>query len=264
MKNNLTVTPAQESLVLNESLRPYLGMSTIGHSCPRFLWYVFNWAQRSTLSMRETRLFARGHREEEVVLADLVSWGYIILGRQKEYTHLEGHIQGHSDALLEDPLGNCILLEVKTVSSKFWKTLIKAKTLRDYSEVYEGQVLLYLFFEQEAKYCLEVFVNKDTDERIYTKVERDDDKAIELLHRAADIVVDRTIPPKIGGPTFFKCKMCPYYNICHFSENINTSCRVCVYSQIHSENRWYCAKHSHYLTVEQQLEKCNGFTAISI
>lgn len=45
--------------------RSHLGASLIGHSCSRYLWYVFRWVYDHRFDGRMLRLFNRGHREED-------------------------------------------------------------------------------------------------------------------------------------------------------------------------------------------------------
>ena len=50
--------------------RSHLGASLIGHSCKRYLWYLFRWTFREQTDGRKQRLFNRGHREE----ARFIEW----------------------------------------------------------------------------------------------------------------------------------------------------------------------------------------------
>lgn len=49
--------------------RRHLGGSLIGRKCSREIWYGFRWAKKNTHSGRMLRLFNRGHREEERLVA---------------------------------------------------------------------------------------------------------------------------------------------------------------------------------------------------
>ena len=61
---NLTTLDKINSGLIKQELRPYLGMSQIGHHCERYLWLSFRWCFDSYFEPRMLRLFARGHREE--------------------------------------------------------------------------------------------------------------------------------------------------------------------------------------------------------
>ena len=55
--------------------RSHLGASLIGHSCSRYLWYLFRWVFHYQFSGRMYRLFQRGHREEDVINQYLTGMG---------------------------------------------------------------------------------------------------------------------------------------------------------------------------------------------
>lgn len=255
--------PQEEDTLIEEPPRAYLGMSELGHECPCYLWYSFRWVLQRKITQQQKRLFSRGHNEEPIVIRDLLSWGYSLVEEQSEYTAAEGHIQGHSDAKLKTPLNDYVLLEVKTVSTRFWNQLIKSSTVKEYNKQYYSQAILYLLHEQDCEYCIFIFVNKDTDERFYTWVNRQDNEAQDLLARGFDILVSDVIPDKIGGPAHWKCKMCQFYDICHYKDNWQISCRTCQFAEIHNKGEWYCTKHNKNLSFEEQRKACDNFTSLS-
>jgi hypothetical protein len=55
--------------------RPYMGISSRGHACERFLWLQFRWAIREKFSGRMLRLFRRGQDEEVTMVRDLACAG---------------------------------------------------------------------------------------------------------------------------------------------------------------------------------------------
>ena len=55
----------------SESSRGYLGASSIGHSCERYLWYQFRGCCRPEFSGRMYRLFGTGDLEEARFVKDL-------------------------------------------------------------------------------------------------------------------------------------------------------------------------------------------------
>jgi CRISPR/Cas system-associated exonuclease Cas4 (RecB family) len=256
--------PVQEDQIVEEPPRDYLGMSQLGHDCPRYLWYTFRWAKKKLLTQRQARLFARGHLEEEIVKKDLESWGYKIISSQQEYAEGFGHILGHSDALIETSTGSIELLEIKTVASKFWSKLKKSTSLEEYSPEYYAQAVVYLLFEPTAERCLFVFVNKDNDERHYLTVSRNDEKAQELIDRAVDIINDNTIPAKIYSANYFKCKYCDFYEVCHYGEQVQRTCRTCVNAYPMIDKQWFCDEHSKLLSFEEQRTGCDKFKTLPI
>ena len=59
-----------ESGEIEQTNRVYLGMSQMGHSCSRYLWYYFRWATVQKHTPRKLRIFSRGNHEEPQAYTD--------------------------------------------------------------------------------------------------------------------------------------------------------------------------------------------------
>ena len=73
-KKNSTFNKLEE-LTKPMEMRPYLGMSKLGHPCSRYLWYSFRWCFTVEIEARKKRLFMRGHREEPAIIHELQQIG---------------------------------------------------------------------------------------------------------------------------------------------------------------------------------------------
>jgi len=242
-------------------LRPYLGISGIADNCARKLWYGFRWVKREEIKARLHRLFQRGHREEEIIQADLRSIGvicHVSPDNQPEVVAGNGHIKGHLDDLLDnlpDAPKTRHLGEYKTHNDKSFKAVKKDGVIKS-KPVHYGQMICYMFLKDLTR-GLYVAVNKNDDERYYERIEENPDKAQELLRRGFSIISDETPPPRIGKASWFECKWCSYYEICHFGETPLRNCRTCKWADIHDAGEWKCSGYKLLLTTQQQRLGCD-------
>jgi hypothetical protein len=243
---------------IEQGFRPYLGMSSIGASCARQLWYGFRLCTHKSIQPRVSRLFQRGHKEEPIIQADLRSIGIIHHSDQLEVVDCHGHCKGHIDDILEkipDAPKTPHLGEYKTHNDKSFKDLAK-KGMRLSKPVHYAQMICYMY-KLKLKRGLYIAVNKNDDSRYYERIAEDTDKAESLLRRADDIIGTELPPERIGNSTWYECKWCDYYMICHFGEESLKNCRTCKFCDIHDEGKWKCTGHKIWLSFEQQQLGCH-------
>jgi hypothetical protein len=237
--------------------RPYFGISGIGNECPRALWYSFRWTTERAFSPRVQRLLTRGHREEPIIIADLKKIGIKVSGRQKTIIAGEGHIKGHCDGVAEnvpDAPNTPHLLEFKTANDANFKKIVKQGVQKAKPEYY-AQCQCYMD-KLKLKRALFIVVNKNTDARYYERIRIDKKAAQFYFDRAMDIISTETPPDKIGGATWFSCKWCDHYSVCHFDEPIQENCRTCRFLDIYPRGRWRCSRRKEPRSVKRQREGC--------
>lgn len=247
-----------EDKVIKQDPRPYLGISAIAANCQRSLWYGFRLCSESTIISRLNRLFQRGHREEDIIRADLRSIGIICHSDQKEVITGNGHIRGHIDDLLDnvpDAPKTTHLGEYKTHNDKSFKDL-KNKGVKLSKPVHYGQMQCYMHL-LGLKRALYIAVNKNDDSRYYERIRIDNKKAESLLDRAFSVISTEELPPKIGNPAWFECKMCNHILVCHYGTSPLCNCRTCKYADIHDEGKWMCSGHKIFLSFGQQKIGCD-------
>lgn len=240
-----------------QGFRPYLGISGIGEKCARKIWYGFRFCSQQKISQRMHRLFQRGHREEPIIQADLRKIGIHHHSAQKEVVDGNGHIKGHIDDTLEnvpDAPKTPHLGEYKTHNDKSFKDL-KNKGVKLSKPVHYAQMICYMK-KLKLKRGLYIAVNKNDDARYYERISSDDEKATELIQRGFDIISTEVPPEKIGNSTWFECKWCGHYEICHFGELPLKNCRTCEFGDIHDEGKWKCSGYKIWLSFAQQLLGC--------
>jgi len=259
----LKVQKAIEDGFIIQQPRPYLGISGIGEDCARKLWYGFRICSASKIAQRVQRLFQRGHNEEPMIQADLRRVGIWHHDEQLEIVTGHGHIKGHIDDLLDyvpDAPKTTHLGEYKTHNDKSFKDL-KKRGMKASKPMHYAQMICYMK-ELKLKRGLYIAVNKNNDERYYERISADDAKAKELIKRAVDIIASEIPPTRIGGSTWFACKWCDHYEICHFDGIPLKNCRTCQEGDIHDQGAWKCGLHKISLTFEQQLVGCDKYNIL--
>jgi len=252
---------AIENAKIYETERPYLGMSSIGHPCDRYLFYAFHWAFENYTFAQHRRLLDRGRLEEEVVIRDLSRAGIEVVLQQHEVSDDSKHLCGHIDGIINEiqflNIKKRILLEVKTMNSKSFKGY-KKKGLQETNPEYYAQINQYMHY-LKAEICLFIVTNKDNEERAYDWYEYDDQNFRDYARRATNLLMLDRLPEKIAGPTWFICKMCRARSVCHFNAKIKNNCRTCQYIEIHNEGKWRCAFHNKWLPTQTQRLGCKDY-----
>jgi hypothetical protein len=246
-----------------EEPRDYMGASELGTECERALWYGFRWARKPHAEGRMMRIWRTGHRSEEAVIADLEAIG-IRVQRQQEEVSFGGHILGHIDGTAIGVPGaekTEHLLELKTANRKRFDKLEK-EGVKTAEPRYWVQLQLYML---GLKLTRALFVSRcKDDERLYSeRVHFEREPAEAWLERGHRVSLMSDAPPRIDErPTFYKCKMCDFQDLCHKAKSTDAvNCRTCAHSTpLMSLNvppmAWRCEKWDALIPVENQREGC--------
>lgn len=259
----LEVEKSIEDGMIIQDFRPYLGMSSLAEKCARKLWYGFRMCKHKEITPRVARLFQRGHKEEPIIQADLRAQGVICTvdpNNQPEFTHGNGHIKGHPDDKLlnlPDAPKTPHLGEYKTHNDKSFKDVVK-RGVKLSKPVHFGQMNVYMY-KWKLSRGLYVAVNKNDDARYYERVACDPESAKFLLNRGVDIISTEIPPERMAGPTFYECKWCDYYEICHYGEVPLKNCRTCQYCDICDDGKWECSGLKIELSFGQQKIGCDRY-----
>lgn len=260
--SNPTTLQTLNDLTILQKPRPYLGMSQLGHSCERYLWYSFRWCFNDIISNRIQRLFNRGHREEPAIVETLAKVGVRVYGDQTECVAIHGHCKGHCDGIaigvLEAPMTEH-LAEFKTMNDKAFKEVCK-KGAKASKPVYYVQMQLYMY-KLKLTRALFVAVNKNDDSMYIERIELDKDTAEYYFNRGESIILTDKPPERKENfkPTWFECKWCSAKDICHNKEKVNMNCRTCKYGDILPGGIWACSKYDMTLATEQQRQGCSKY-----
>lgn len=258
--NTNTTLYMLENGEIAQQTRPYLGMSMLGHSCARYLWYTFRWCYTESHTPRKLRLFNRGHREEPAMIEQLQKIGIRIWGQQEEMITGHGHIKGHCDGIcdrvIEAPKAHH-LLEFKTVNDAGMKSMRK-NGIKMHSAVYYAQVQMYMKHLNLTR-CLFMAVNKNDDSYYIERIKYNENIATNIEKRAENIILSEGPPKKEFDSTWYECKWCSARGICFLDEDISESCRSCQHCDLCPKGRWECSKHTFPLTTNQQRLKLNCY-----
>jgi len=236
--------------------RPYLGMSSIGNECARQLWYQFRFFDVSRFDAATLARFDDGHRSEDIVADRLRKVSGIELtthkpdGKQIGFTDIGGHFRGHMDGLitglLQAPKTTHVWEHKCTNEAKFKKLNdLKAKAgekeaLEQWDEVYYAQAVLYMYYAELDRHYLTV-TTAGSREITSCRTEADVFKARELIAKAETIISAEQAPAKLSkDPSFFKCKWCPFSEICHFGKEPRKTCRNCAHGKPVDGGEWEC------------------------
>lgn len=247
--------------------RPHLGASIIGKSCDRAIWYTFHWSSSKKFSGRMLRLFNRGHREEDRFVADLRSAGVTVYEwddertkKQHSISDFNGHFQGSLDGIgigIKENPSHWHVLEFKTHSAKSFKDLIKNGVKEAKPEHY-SQMQVYMHYKG-LEFAYYLAVCKDDDDLHGEVVAYNAPHAQMMINRAERIIKANKPPEKISdNPSWFECKFCDHWDVCHGTKFPKRNCRTCTHSTSLMDGSWHCDKHKQALSIDDQREGCSN------
>lgn len=249
-------------------LRPYLGMSQLGHSCDRFLFYYFNWCFKDKTTKRMLELWKRGHREEDAIIERLEKIGIFVYGRQIEHSHADGTILGHNDGLcigVKEAPKTVHIAEFKTIKDSEFKKLKKLGCVEKWKPSYHIQQQIYMY-KAGLKRAFFYGVNKNDDDIWVERTKIDPSIGKNALKRGERIISLFSPPPRPFPSTWWECKYCSAYQICHLDGKFDKNCRTCKYVLKGAKGEWFCDLGTttlHWrvidLTTSQQRKACNQY-----
>lgn len=191
--------------------RQYLGLSEIGHHCPRYLWYAYHNQPAAPTEGRILRLFRLGNTVEENIVADLTSIGFDVTRRQEEVEITSDNItlRGHIDGIVDGKL-----LEIKSTNEKSFNALIKVASYEKWKPKYKAQVHSYMVLLGLSQ-CLAIVENKN-DSRLYTEIiNLDMDYVTKLFVDVFAAIQSREIPCRTcPDVSWYLAKWCDRSKIC--------------------------------------------------
>lgn len=204
-------------------------MSSIGESCLRKLWYRYHTEHREKFDALTLRRFEDGHRTENLV----VSWFKMIPdieihtidddGRQFSVSDFEGKFSGHLDGVIRglyQAPKTWHVFEVKCTNEKNFQKLkklvsIDEKTaLREWSKTYYAQAVCYMHYTGIERHYL-VCTTPGGRELTSVRTNADPAFAKSLKLKAKRIINAKEPLEKIGDKTWWECKLCSFYKVCH-------------------------------------------------
>lgn len=227
--------------------REHLGISEIGDSCYRRLYYKFRWMAHQNDNGRMRRLFARGHREEAKYINYLTGIGFKVFqhdenGKQFRVNGVMGHYGGSCDGVAITPWYDIpFLLEFKTHNTKSFVHYVEQGLQKSKPRHYD-QMCSY-GAKLNIQYGIYFPENKNDDDIQVTPIKLDWNRALELEKKAEEIILAKEPPNRISDtPAYWECKTCFALDICHNEAIPEKSCRSCKNSMPTNDASWTCAK----------------------
>ena len=190
--------------------RQYLGLSEIGHKCPRWLWYAHHNTPQKLVEGRIIRLFRTGNIIEDAIISDLESIGIEVTDRQREVEIVNGDIvlKGHIDGIVSGQL-----LEIKSAGEKYFKQLLKVG-YEKWNPKYKAQAHVYMVL-CDLEECMVIVENKNDSNLYIETLKIDRDYVTKLL---IDVFAAITLPepPDRICPdvSWYESKCCKYQEVC--------------------------------------------------
>jgi len=213
----------------SEPPRRYLGASSIGHSCERFVWYGIQGAPCEPMSAQGVYAVTDGHRTEDLIAERLRLVPGVTLetvdANGNQYGFEDGLFKGHCDGfiigLLQAPKTPHIWEHKACNEKKFAKfESIRSKagekaTLQQWDFTYYVQAQVYMHYFGMTRHYLTV---STPGGRQITSARTNYDKgfAEAQVAKAMRLLQAKEPPPRVSeNPTWFECKWCKYKGICH-------------------------------------------------
>lgn len=263
--------------------REYLGMSQIGHSCKRHLFYSFRWAYKRHFDAYTLKCIQDGHHGEDLMVSRLARVPGIEISpvdpktfKQYEFKSFYGHYSGHSDGIISG------LLEAPDTTHVFEHKQVKPEKLREleraiiqhgeknalehWDPIYYAQAVSYMSFSGLTRHYL-TCSKPGGREQISVRTNENKAYAKRLLDKAESIIFADEPPTRISDKAdWFECVLCDFKDICHGTTIAQPNCRTCVHITPSKEGNaaWYCERHNGNVPLDFQREGCNQHRLIPI
>ncbi len=190
--------------------RQHLGLSEIGHKCPRWLWYAHHNTPSKPVEGRIIRLFWTGNIIEDAIISDLESIGIEVTDRQREVEIVNGDIvlRGHIDGIVSGQL-----LEIKSTNEKYFKQLLKVG-YEKWNPKYKAQAHVYMVL-CDLEECMVVVENKNDSNLYIETLKLDRDYVTKLLIDVFAAITPDTPPDRMCPDiSWYESKCCKYQEVC--------------------------------------------------
>lgn len=241
-------------------------ISSVADPCDRALWYSFRWVHEPEKpNGKRERIFETGRIYEDRLMRDLAAVPGVAVatldpatGKQFAVQLCDGHLRGKMDGkalgLPEAPKTEHIV-ECKSLKDADAKAIVK-KGLREAKPEHFAQLQMYLHAEGYSR-GLYLATNKNTDELVIERVERDAAFGLAVEARMGRIIEASAPPAKINdAATVYPCTFCKAKEQCHSGAWARLNCRTCIHSTPVSGGKWRCEKHGCDLKWDEQQAGC--------
>ena len=236
----------------------YLGMSQIGRSCARDIWYSFRSAPTKPKDGRMLQLFNVGDYVEQMQIFWLEKAGYKITDRQADYSDLGGFFRGHPDGLIHGVTQRPHAWDGKSANAKKFDAVKKFGVQKIYPVYFcQAQMMMHYSHTDRAIYT---FTNKNNSEWYAERFYYSKTAALALIDRAKEIIESNDPPQRSFDMGDFECEWCDHRGICWFPEDtvvtkqVCGSCYYCLFPA--GTLKPWCANPQHPFELQRWGESC--------
>ena len=195
----------------HEEPRSYLGFSSIGHICRRYLWLDYHKKELKSKPKPETlRIWDNGIVLENKIIHELRQSNIEVSGQQIEMSLFNGKFKGHCDGIINHPEHGKVILEIKGIQKNTWNQYVK-KGVKEISPTYYAQAIMYSGYLNLSG-TLFVIENKDNQD-LYEEFIPSNFTEYNMLCRKAESIIHGEIPAGISTRRdFWQCFNCQFNN----------------------------------------------------
>lgn len=195
----------------HEEPRLYIGFSSIGHICRRYLWLDYHKNElKSQFNEKQAVIFDNGHWVEKKLIHNIRQAGFEISAQQMEMSLFDGKFKGHSDGIINHPEYGKVVLEIKGIQKNTWNQYVK-KGIKEISPTYYAQAIMYSGYLNLSG-TLFVIENKDNQD-LYEEFIPSNFTEYNMLCRKAESIIHGEIPAGISTRVdWWQCTMCDFNN----------------------------------------------------
>jgi len=240
------------------SMRKYLGMSGIGESCERKIFYTFRNAVKRFIKASGLKAIEDGFDQEAKMIERFKLLPNIKLkthqenGKQIGFKDFDGLFAGHCDGQIcgiEERPGTWHIWEHKSVNQTKFNKLKKlreehgekkALELWDYTYYCQGQA--YMHYAGFDRHYLTVS-SPGGREYISVRTELNENKVNAILEKAHRLIYSDYLPAKLSDkPEYYECKLCDCKDQCHGNADVEKACGTCEAFIIKKGVGMFCTK----------------------
>ena len=248
--------------------RHHLGASLLGSDCELQLFFSFRWVLDVQYESRIERIFAKGRREEIVMLDHLEIAG-LTLTRETEGHQIRipmpPHLGGSTDAILHVPsnyahiYGTFMPIEVKTHKQESYNR-VKKKPLYEAMPQHWCQANIYAS-TLGASHFMYYAKNKNNEE-YHIKIYKADPVVANINIERGNRIVYATQRDGVGKTSAkHKCNMCDYKEICKSRLPApSRNCRSCKHAFPMTDGVWLCNAIGDTIEKESEIKRAADCT----
>ena len=247
----------------------YLSVNSLGKACSRQPWYRWRWVKENFITPVIQRKFDKIEYEKQAVIYSLLEAGATVSREGEDVDSLQ-HCYGKIDGVINSLPGAektlhllkvMVLTETKfnALNKKIMEVGAELALLATYPEITFSYQ--YTMGKLELTRCLLVIVNKNTEARLYHRINFNTDEFRACVNIELSVTNTAHPPRRISERAdWWQCKACEFSSVCHSNELPQINCRTCNSCNPEDGGNWYCSVHNANVPLEAQRSGCDQYT----